>query len=133
MKILDTLFRTLLVLLIVTPILGVMGIFPAPIRDMYGSDAAFAFIEAISASGYVMWTMAAVFAVAIFLTVTNRMAAAALLILPITVNIVGFHALLDTGLFSGGAVMGNVLALLNVYFLWQNRARYAALLDKSSR
>lgn len=131
MKILDAVLRTLLALLIVTPILGVAGIFPAPTREMYGNDAAFNFIQAISASGYIMWTMAAVFAVAIFLTVTNRMAAAALLILPITVNIVGFHAFLDTGLFAGGAIMGNVLALLNAYFLWQNRARYAALLGKS--
>lgn len=131
MKILDAVLRTLLALLIATPILGVAGIFPAPTREMYGSDAAFNFIQAISASGYIMWTMAAVFAVAIFLTVTNRMAAAALLILPITVNIVGFHAFLDTGLLAGGAVMGNVLALLNAYFLWQNRARYATLLGKS--
>lgn len=133
MKILDAVLRTLLALLIVTPILGVTGVFPAPTREMYGSEAAFAFIQAISSSGYIMWTMAGVFAAAIVLIATNRMAAAALLILPITVNIVGFHAFLDTGLFAGGAVMGNVLALLNAYFLWKNRARYATLLEKSER
>ncbi len=48
-------------------------------------------------------------------------------------NIVGFHAFLDTGLLTGGAVMGNVLALLNAYFLWKNRASYVALLEKGER
>lgn len=130
MKKIDVALRTLLALLMVTPVLGALGIFPAPTREMYGTDQAFAFIQTVFASGYIIWVMAAVFATAIVLTAMNRMAAAALLILPITVNIVGFHAFLDVGLLSAGAAMGVALALLNAYFLYRNRARYAALLAK---
>ena len=127
MKIINTIFKTLLALLIVSPILGVLGIFPAPTRDLYNTDEAYQFILLLMNSGYVMWMMAVVFLISIILIIKNKMAAVALLILPITLNIVGFHAFLDGGLLTGGAVMGNVLLILNIYFLWQNRAQYKAL------
>lgn len=78
--------------------------------------------------GYVVWIMAIVFAVSIVLIVMNRMALVALLILPITVNIIGFHAFVDGGLFTAGAMMANALALINLFFLWRNRAAYRNLL-----
>ena len=130
MKILNIIFRIVLGLLIITPILGVTGMFPAPTADMYNSIEAFAFIEIIMASGYITWIMALVFAASLVLIIMNRMALVALLILPITVNIVAFHAFLDGGLFTSGAIMGNVLFLLNLYFLWQNRLQYKSLWQK---
>ncbi len=128
MKTINIIFRILLALLIVTPILGALGIFPAPTADLYSSPEAFAFINILFTTKYVLYIMALVFFVSILLIIKNRMAAAALLILPITVNIVAFHAFLDGGLLTGGAVMANILLLLNVYFLWQNREKYKSLL-----
>lgn len=132
MKILNIILRVVLGLLIVTPILGVTGIFPEPTREMYNTPEAFAFIQMLFVNGYIMYIMAVVFAFAIFLIITNRMALAALLILPITVNIFAFHAFLDGGVFTQGAIMANVLILINAYFLWQNRAQYRQLWNKSN-
>lgn len=127
MKIINTIFKTLLALLIISPILGVLGIFPAPTRDLYNTDEAYQFIVLLMNSGYVMWMMAIVFLISLILIIKNKMAAVALLILPITLNIIGFHAFLDGGLLTGGAIMGDILFLLNTYFLYQNRAKYKVL------
>lgn len=112
------------------PVLGVLGVFPEPTADMYGSIQAYTFIMALYDTGYIMYTMAAVFFITAILLFVNRTAIAALLLLPITVNIVGFHAFVDTGLLSGGAMMGNILLLLNVYFLWKNKTVYRLLLAR---
>lgn len=132
MKILNIILRILLVLLFASPILGTLGLFPAPTADMYGTPEAFAFIQMLMASGYIMWMMSVVFAICLVLTIMNRMALVALLILPITLNIVGFHAFLDNGLFTAGAVMGNVLLVINLYYLWVNRGQYKPLWNKSA-
>lgn len=126
-KIIDIVLKVLLSLLIVTPILGVTGIFPAPTADMYTTPEAFAFISAIMGSGYITETMALVFIIAIGALWTKRVALAALLILPLTVNIVGFHLFLDGGLFTAGSIMADILLLLNGYFLYQQRAVYHVL------
>ncbi len=132
MRIFNIILKVILVLMLISPILGTLGIFPEPTADMYKTSEAFEFINTLFAAGYIMWIMAGVFAVSIILVLQNKMAAVALLILPITVNIVGFHAFLDGGLFTASAIMGNVLALINIYFLWKNRTVYKALLVKSS-
>lgn len=119
--------KVLLSLLMITPILGTLGLFPAPTPDLYGSPEAFQFISLLMGSGYVMWMSTVVYLIALFCLWTKRTALAALLLLPITLNIVGFHAFLDTGLFTAGAIMGNVFLLLNLAFLWQQRAQYATL------
>jgi acetyl-CoA synthetase len=72
--------------------------------------------------------MGLVFALALVCLWTKREALAAILILPITVNIVAFHLFLDGGLLTPGAVMADALLALNVYFLWQQRAEYRTLL-----
>jgi hypothetical protein len=54
------------------------------------------------------------------------------LILPITVNVVAFHLVLDGGLHKAGAILGDVMLLLNVYFLWQQRSKYRALLNQAA-
>lgn len=119
-----------MVLLLISPILGVLGVFPAPTADLYNSVQAFDFIDMLMKVGYINYMIALVFAVSIVLIVTNRIAFAALLLTPITINIVAFHAFLDGGLFTAGAIMADMLLVLNFYFLWQNRSRYKLLLAK---
>jgi len=126
-KIINIILKIVLGLLMISPIVGTLGVFPAPTRDLYNTDEAYNFIVTLMNSGYVMWMMAIVFLISFILIIKNKMAAVALLILPITLNIVGFHAFLDGGLFTPGAIMGNVLLLINLYFLWQNRQVYKAL------
>jgi len=130
MKIINIVLRVVLGLILLSPILGVTGIFPAPTPDLYNTPEAFAFIDMLMTAKYIIYIEVLVFFVAVILTIMNRMALAALLILPITVNIVGFHAFLDGGLLNAGAIMGNVLFLINIYFLWQNRDRYKTLWAK---
>ena len=130
-KIINIALKVLLSLIMLMPIIGALGVFPAPTADLYSNPKAFAFIEALMSSGYINPIMAFVFALALISLWMKREALAAILILPITVNIVAFHLFLDSGLFTPGAIMGNVLLLLNAYFLWQNRATYASLLKKS--
>ena len=127
-KIIDISLKIVLALALVTPVLGVLGIFPEPTLDLYSTEQAYDFVMTLTQSGYIMWMMAIVFTVCIVLIIRNNMTLVALLLLPITLNIVGFHAFLDGGLFTAGALMGNVLFLINLYFLWQSRAQYEALL-----
>ena len=120
MKILNKILKVLLTLILVTP---VMGLFQnmQPTAEMYGTPEAFAFIQMMMSSGYLNYLILVVFLISAVCLWTGRVALASLLILPITVNIIGFHAFLDGGLFKAGAVMGNILLLLTVYFLYQSR------------
>lgn len=126
----DVVLKVILTVIVVMPIFGTLGIFPAPTADLYTSQRSFAFIQAIMDAQYIMAIMALIFAAVAALLWTKRVALAALLLLPLTVNIVGFHLFLDGGLLTAGAIMADALLVLNVYFLWQNRARYTALLEK---
>lgn len=126
-KIINIVLRILLSLLLVMPILGVLGVFPAPTRDLYQTQEAYDFIITLSNSGYIMWMMATVFAICLILTFKNKMAAVALLLLPITLNIIGFHTFLDGGLLAYGSIMAIAFFLINLYFLWENRNRYKVL------
>jgi hypothetical protein len=76
--------------------------------------------------------MAVVHVVALACLWTRRTGLAALRILPITVNVVAFHAFLDGGLLTAGAVLANITLLINAYFLWQHRREYAPLLAQTS-
>lgn len=131
-SILSIVGKILLTLLLVMPIFGTLGIFPAPTPDMYQTPQAFQFVDLLMKSKYIMVIDALVFLAAIICLWTKRTALAALLLLPITINIVGFHAFLDGGPFTAGAIMGNVLFLLNLAFLWQQRAQYRTLFQKHS-
>jgi hypothetical protein len=131
MKILNIVLKVVLCLILITPILGALGVFPPPTADLYNTPQGFAFINMLFATKYILYTEALVFLAAILLIVSNRIALAALLILPITVNIISFHAFLDGGLLNSGAVLAWILLMLNAYFLWQNRAKYQTLLEKS--
>lgn len=107
-------------IILLMPVLGVTGIFPPATRDLYNSDEAFAFIEALTAAAYILYMMAVVHILAIIALWTRREVVGALLALPITLNVVGFHLVLDGGLLTGGAVMGNIMLLVNLYLLWKN-------------
>ena len=131
MKIVNTIAKVIFGLIIALPIPGALGIFPPPTPDLYSTTQAYEFIVSIMSVGYITTIMSVVCAITILLMITKRMAAAALLILPITVNVVAFHAWIDGGIFTAGAVLGNLMLVLNLYFLWQNCERYKELLEKS--
>lgn len=130
MKILNIILKILLTLILVAP---VMGLFQnmQPTAEMYGTPEAFAFIQMMMSSGYLNYLILVVFLVSAVCLWTGRVALASILIFPITVNIIAFHALLDGGLFTAGAFMGNVLLLLNVYFLYQNRDQLKFLFKRN--
>lgn len=132
MKILNIILKVLLCLILIMPILGATGIFPGPTPDLYNNPLAFSFIEILMQTRYINYIMGIVFAASLVLIIIGRTALAALLILPLTVNIVSFHLFLDGGLFTPGAIPGNILLLLNLYFLWYSRKQYAALWQKNS-
>ena len=130
MKILNIILKVLLTLILVAP---VMGLFQniQPTAEMYNNPEAFAFIQMMMNSGYLNHAILVVFLLGAVCLWTGRVALASLLILPVTVNIVAFHAFLDGGLLVPGAIMGNVLLLLNSYFIWTSRAQLKVLLKKN--
>ena len=130
-KYIHNFLKVILSLILIFPVLGILGIFPAPTRELYNTDIAFSFIQILGEAGYINYIMALVYLVALWALWTRREALAALLILPVVVNIIGFHAFLDGGLFTAGAVLGNVFLLLNVYFLWKNWSQYKNLFRKN--
>ena len=46
--------------------------------------------------------------------------------------VIGFHLVLDGGLLTAGAVLGNIMLLINVYFPWTRRREYATLWAQTS-
>lgn len=126
MKILHWICRILLMLILIMPVLGTLGVFPSPTADLY-TPQGWTFIEALMNSGYMMPALGIVFAVCLVLTIIGRTALMAVILAPLSVNVVLFHAFLDAGLFAPSAILANVLFLLNVYFLWENRAKYRTL------
>jgi putative oxidoreductase len=131
-KAVDIALKIVLSLILVLPILGLLGVGPPPTQDLYNTPEAFDFIQTITEGRYISIIMCLVHVVALVCLWTRRTALAALLILPITVNVVAFHAFLDGGLLTGGAVLGNIMLLINAYFLWQHRREYAPLLAQTS-
>jgi hypothetical protein len=130
MKTFNTIVKVILSALLIMPIFGILGFFPEPTADMYTNETAFQFIQILMASKYIMYMEGITFAVVLFSIWTRREALAGLLLLPFTFNIVGFHAFLDGGLFTGGAIMGNVLLLINLYLVWTYRNQILPLFQK---
>ena len=126
MKILHHVLRVLLGLLCIIPICGTLGVFPAPTADLY-TPSGWAFMSALMASGYLMPLMGLTFAAVLVCVILNKTALAAIILLPMTVNIICFHAFVDIGLLNPAASMGIVLAVLNGFFLWEGRGRYTQL------
>lgn len=131
-RILHIIAKVFLSLIILMPVVGVTGLLGEATRDLYNTDIAFAFIDMLVTVMYINYMMAAVLIVALIALWTKREALAALLIAPITANVVAFHLFLDGGLLTGGAVLGNVMLLINLYLLWRNREAYRSLLARTS-
>ena len=131
-KWIDIVLKVVLSLILITPILGLTGVFPAPTRDLYNTDEAYAFIQMMTEGRYISVIMAVVHVAALFCLWTRRTGLAALLVLPITVNVVAFHAVLDGGLLTPGAVLADIMLLINAYFLWDHRREYAPLLAQTT-
>lgn len=129
-KIIHIIIKIVFSLLLISPILGTLGMFPAPTPEMYSNPQAFQFIQALMSSQYIMIMMAIVHILALIALWTRREALAAALELPIVLNIIGFHAFLDGGLLTAGAIMGNVLLIIVLYVMWKNRSQYNQLLEK---
>ncbi|MBP6869229.1 MAG: hypothetical protein KBC16_03955 [Candidatus Pacebacteria bacterium] len=128
-RILHIVAKVLLSLILLLPVVGATGMLGEATRDLYNTDQAFAFIEMLTSIMYINYIMSVVHIVALMALWTRREALAALLIAPITVNVVAFHLVLDGGLFTGGAVLGNIMLLLNLYLIWKNRDSYKSLLN----
>lgn len=131
MKIIHNIIKVILSLILILPICGTLGIFPEPTADLYNTKEAFDFIMMLNVAYYINYTMAVVHVIALYFLWTQREALAALLVLPITVNVVGFHAFLDGGLLTGGAILGNIMLLINLYIMWKSRETYHQLLLRS--
>ncbi len=131
-NILHIIAKIILSLIAIMPVVGATGLLGQATRDLYNTDLAFSFIDMLMQVMYINYMMAAVLVVALIALWTKREALAALLMLPISVNVVAFHLFIDGGLFTGGAVLGNVMLLLNAYLLWRNRASYRSLLAKGN-
>ena len=131
-KYLDVGVKVVLSLILIMPVMGGLGIFPPPTADMYNTPEAFEFITLLSTFGvYINYALMATCALALIALWIGREALAALLILPVTVNVIGFHLFLDGGLLTLSALMGNVMALLNLYLLYRHQNKYQPLLRRS--
>lgn len=130
-KYLHIIAKVLFSLILLMPVLGVTGIFPPATRDLYNTDEAFAFIEMLNTAVYIMYMMAVVHLLAIFALWRRREVVGALFVLPISLNVVGFHFWLDGGLLTAGASMGNVMLLINLYLLWIHRNKLVQLARQS--
>ncbi|NCN52655.1 hypothetical protein GW943_02485 [Candidatus Parcubacteria bacterium] len=121
-KYLHIVAKVLFSLVILLPVVGATGLLGEATRDLYNTDEAFAFIQLIDGLAvYISYMMAAVHIIALIALWTKREALAALLELPIVFNIVAFHLVLDGGLFTAGAVLADLMLLLNLYLIWKNR------------
>lgn len=122
--------KVIFTLILFLPILGVTGIFPEATRNLYNTDQAFAFIQTLTTAAYIMYMMAVVHILAIGALWTRREVVGALLALPITLNVVGFHLFLDGGLLMNGAMPGNVMLLINLYLLYIHQDKLQELVKQ---
>lgn len=113
--------KVLFSFILLMPVIGITGLLGEATRDLYNTDRAFVFIQTLNDAAYIIYIMAVVHIIAVIALWTRREALAALLAFPITINVVGFHLVLDGGLLTSGASLGNVMLLLNLYLLWKNR------------
>ncbi len=121
--------KILFSIILLLPIVGITGALGEPTRALYNTDLAYAFIMMLTDIGYINYMMVVVHALALFALWTKRELLGALLVLPITCNVVAFHAVIDGGLFTGGAVLGNLMLLINLYLLWANRQLFRVLTE----
>jgi len=127
----DLTLRILLSLILLLPVVGALGVLPPPTEDLYNTPEAFRFIQTLEDVRYISAIMAVVHVIALICLWTGRTAIAALLILPITVNVVAFHLVLDGGLLTAGSALADVMLALNAYFIWRCRQQYRGLVARA--
>ena len=130
MKYIHTVLKVVFSIILLMPVIGLTGALGEATRDLYNTDIAFSFIEMLTEIEYINYMMAVVHIIALIALWTRREALAALLVLPITLNVVAFHAVIDGGLLTPGAVLGNIMLLINIYLLWKYRRQYQMFLQK---
>ena len=130
MKILHNFLKAILTLIIATPVLGLTGQFP-PKPEYYNSSEAYNFINILmSSASFIQIGIVLACVSSIYCLWTRREFLAGLILLPITYNVMAFHAFLDGGLLTGGAVMGNIMSAINFYLLWKNKKHLLNLIKK---
>ena len=123
---------SLIILVPVGSLIGLMmGFDIEPKPEYYHTPEAYLFIKILMDAMYITVINAIVFVVGLVLLWTKRAALAAVLVFPVTVNVVAFHAFMDGGLLTSGALLGNIMFIINVYFFWHHREQYRQLLAKS--
>ena len=101
---------------------GFLGFIPQPPHPA----AASALLEAFVASGYLMTLVKLTETVGGALLLANRFVPLALVaLLPVTVNIFLFHAVLDRAM--PGLLVGALVLALNGFLIWAYRTYYAPL------
>lgn len=127
---LKIIFSLILLLPVVSSIAIMLGYNFEPKPEYYQTIEAYNFIKVLMDSGYITVINSLVFAIGLVLLWTRRTALAAIIVFPIVVNIVAFHAFLDGGLFTSGAIMGNIMLAINLYLFWYYWNQYSQLLQK---
>lgn len=128
MNIATHILRILLGLFLVMPLLAMTGVIPQPTAEMY-SEPGWKFISALMETGYMMPLVSIANIVCGVLLLANRTALAAIMLVPLTINIVLFHVFLDASPISAGAIPAYVLLFGNIIFLYQNRSKYRGLIS----
>lgn len=129
MKTLNLVLRILLALILLMPVAGLLGIFPEPTAEMYTPEG-WAYMSALMNTGYMMPLLTLVFFICAILLLVGKTALAAILLAPVTVNIITFHWFLDEFPIGASSILGYVVLLLNLYFLWVNREKYRSVWAK---
>ncbi len=130
-KYLHIIAKVLFSAILLLPVLGTTGWLGEATRDLYNTDAAYSFIMQLSNDAvYISYMMAVVHILALLALWTRREALAVLLELPIIANVIGFHAFLDGGLLTAGAILGNIYLLLGLYLLYANRETLKLLMNQ---
>lgn len=110
------------------PVLALFGIMPQPSAEMY-SESGWQFIKALMDTGYMMPLVQIANVMCGILLLANRTALAAVMLVPLTINIILFHFFLDAAPISAAAIPAYVLLVGNIVFLYQNRSKYTQILS----
>ena len=101
---------------------GFLQFMPSPEFNEVGS----AFLGALFSTGYIFPLMSAVWIVIGILFLLNRWSAfGAVVIFPISLNLIFFHLFLDVT----GILFGLIVFVLNIYLLWVYRNTYKPLFN----
>ena len=85
-------------------------------------------MSALMATGYMTQLIGITCLVVALLCFSGRTALAAVLLAPLSVNIILFHIFLDAVPIGPSSALGYLLLVLNLFFLWYERGKYRALL-----